>query len=167
MLMSKLKVEIAHAFDAAVTATLETAGKVTPDKRLRQPRPGKAHPLWLLGHLTVVTDTYLNGMALGMKPELEHLFARFAPSFAGGSPVSADGGEYPPWEELLGHYERCGRAGAAGIRKLDDGELGGKGKGDIPAEFDSYFAVLGRTLLALTEHDGYHRGQMGLLAALD
>lgn len=167
--MAKEKSEmLALAFERAVEATLATAKKVPPERRVRQLKPGKSHPLWLLGHMTVAMDSYANAMALGGTPELPRaVFLKFAPDFDGGQPIRSSATDYPSWDEVLANYERFGRRAVERIRALDDAELDGPGKGLYPGPFNSYFAVLGRTLTDLVAHDAYHRGQIGLLAALD
>jgi hypothetical protein len=167
--MAKDKVEmLAQAFESAVKATLETAGKVPAEKRYKQLQAGKAHPLWLLGHLAFSLDTIVNFMSLGGAPQLPPTyFQKFAPANAGGKPVSSEPGDYPDWDEVVANYEKVGKATAELVRKLDDADLPGGVKGNPPAAFAEFFKVLGNTLAGMAAHDSYHRGQIGLLAALD
>ena len=60
-----------------------------------------------------------------------------------------------------------GNATVVAIRDLDDSDLAGGAKGKPPEAFGDFFKVLGDTLASMADHDAYHRGQLGLLAALD
>ena len=166
--MGKDRVEmIATTYEGAIKATLDAAKALAPERRTRQVQDGKAHQLWLMGHLGFAWDTIVNVMALGGTPQLpQTYFKKFAPGQAGGDPVSSKAADYPSWDEVVSMYEKAGNAAVAKVRSLDDGDLPGGPKGTPPDAFKDFFKVLGTTLGAMGQHDAYHRGQMGMIGGL-
>ncbi len=167
--MSKDRVEtLADVFQHSMEETLKAAGNVPADKRLKQLQPGKGHPLWQVGHLAFAFDTVLNFMALGAERVLPNEYsAKFAPDFVGGAPVTANADDYPAWDDVVSYYEKAGKAAIANVRALDDADLPGGPKGNVPEAMADFFKVLGGTIGHMAIHDAYHRGQMNLIAALD
>ena len=165
--MGKDRVElIAATYEGAMKATLDAAKAVAVEKRMKQGQEGKAHPLWLMGHLAASFDVILNVMTLGSAPLLpSNYFKKFGPSQAGGDPVSSNASDYPSWDEIVASYDKAGKAAIAKIRTLDDSDLPGGPKGSPPEAFKDFFKVRGQTLGAMAQHDAYHRGQIGMLAA--
>lgn len=166
--MSNTKAEMyAGIYEAAVKATVGVAEKVPEDHRTRQAADGKAHPLWLLGHLTYSIDTFINHWALDGTANCPREYAKmFAPAQAGGDAVNSDASAYPAWDDILAIYKKSGAEVADAIRKLDDADLPGDLKGSIPDAAKGFFGNLEATLGGMGAHDSYHRGQMGLLSAL-
>lgn len=166
--MSNPKIEqLAELYQSCINGTVTAAEAVPEDARMRQAAEGKAHPLWLLGHLAFSFDTFVNVLTLGGAPACPGNYAAlFAPAQAGGGPVSADASTYPSWDELLENYKKAGQAIIDGINKCTDDELTGDVKGSPPDAFKSFFPNLGSPLSGMTLHDSYHRGQIGLLANL-
>lgn len=167
--MGKDRVElIATTYEGAIKATLDAAKAVPEGKRMKQLQVGKAHPLWLMGHLSISFDTIVCAMCFGVPPQLPgDYFKKFGPSQAGGDAVSSNAADYPSWDELVAAYEKAGKAAVAKIRALDDSDLPGGPKGTPPEAFKDFFKILGTTLGGMAQHDAYHRGQIGLLAALN
>ena len=167
--MSNPKAEVyAQLYEAAVKATVDVAGKVPEANRTRQLQENKAHPLWLIGHLSwgmdlVVNVWILNGEA---KCPAEYV-GLFAPDIAGGAPVNSDAAAYPAWDELLEHYQKAGAAVVKAIRALDDAELDGELKGPIPDPVRGFFGNLGQSVANMGTHDAHHRGQMAMIGGLD
>lgn len=148
--------------------TLKTASGVPEGSRLLQLRPGKGHPLWLLGHLANTANVVgamwiLNGESVTSK----EFRKKFAPDFGGGDPVTADAADYPSWDEVVGVYEKAMDAVIAGVKGLADSDLPNPLPGRIPDPLRQHFSSVGRSINILSMHDSYHRGQMGLIAALD
>lgn len=166
--MAKDKVEmLAKVYEHAFEETIKAAEKVTPDKQFRQAQPGKAHPLWLLGHLTFSLDTIVNLMCLGGAQQLPPTYmAKFSPAVMGGPAITTNASDYPAWSEVLGNYKKVSQSTSELLRKLDDADLPGGAKGNVPPPFADFFKVLGNTLGHMADHDAYHRGQLGLLVAL-
>lgn len=166
--MSNTKAEVyAGLYEAAVKATVSAAEKVPESHRMRQVQDGKAHPVWLIGHLAHGLNLFVNQWALGGASCCPDEYApMFAPGVAGGKPVSSNASDYPSWDELLENYKKAGAATVDLIRSLDDGELAGELKGPIPDAARGFFGNLEQTLLGMGTHDAYHRGQLGMIAAL-
>jgi hypothetical protein len=90
----------------AFRETTRAAIKVPVEKRMKQAAPEKAHPLWLLGHLTVEADTVVGSILFGKPITVpEDYIALFSPDFLGGAPVSNDAATYPAWDILLAQYK--------------------------------------------------------------
>lgn len=158
---------IADLFELTTTATVAAANKIPEDRRMTQAESGKAHPTWQLGHMAVVTGHVAIGMCLAKTSSLPAEYGRhFAPQALGGKPIESNADAYPQWDEVLATYKTVAKEVAAAIRELDDSELPGPLKGEVPEPLKERFNVLGTTLNAMAIHNGYHTGQMNLLASL-
>lgn len=148
--------------------TLKTASGVPEAARLVQLRPGKGHALWLLGHLANTANVVgivwtLNGESVAPKGFRQ----KFAPDFGGGDPVTGNAADYPSWDEVVAVYEKAMTAANAGVKTLTEADLPKPLPGRIPDPLRQHFSSVGRALNILAMHDSYHRGQIGLLGALD
>jgi hypothetical protein len=147
--------------------TLNAAGRVPETNRLRQLRDGKAHPLWLVGHLTNTANTVALQWALGGESLVPKGFGRkFAPDFAGGNPVTSNAADYPGWDEVVDLYGKVLDAVIARTEQLSDDDLPKPLGGNIPEPMLQFFKTTGNSLTIMVLHDSYHRGQIGLLAKL-
>lgn len=166
--MSNPKAEVyAGIFDTAIKATVAAAGNIPEAKRLYQAAEGKGHPLWFLGHATFSLNQIVNGWALGGDSVVpEEYRGPFSPGMAGGASITADASKYPSWDEVLANYEKAGAKVIEGLKALDDADLPGDLKGDVPGPAKSFFGNLESTLQSMAAHDAYHRGQMNALAGL-
>lgn len=166
--MSNAKAEVyAGIYEAAVKATVGVVEKVPEDQRTRQVQDGKAHPLWLLGHLTYSLDMFVNLWALDGQMNCPPEYGKmFGPAVAGGDPVKSDASAYPAWDDLVDIYKKSGAAVVDAIKNLEDGDLSGDLKGPVPDSAKGFFGDLEQTLAGMGGHDSYHRGQMGMLSAL-
>lgn len=167
--MSQDKAEVyAAAYEYTMGETLSVAGNIPENKRLRVLQPGKAHPLWHMGHLAIGFDSYVCGMALGKTPVLPaDYYQKFKSTEEGGDPISTNAADYPSWDQLLADYEKSGKNCVAALRELDDTDLAGGPKGSPPEAFADFFEPISVAIGGMADHDAYHRGQIGLLAALD
>ena len=148
--------------------TLKTASGVPEAVRLVQLRPGKGHPLWLLGHLANTANVVIIQWALNGENVTPKGFGKkFAPDFGGGDPVTTNAADYPSWDEVVGVYEKAFDAALDGVKKLTDADLPNPLPGRIPDPLRQHFSSVGKTLNIMVLHDSYHRGQIGLLGALD
>lgn len=163
--MSNTKAEVyAELFEKTLRATVKAADDVPESARYKQVSAGKAHPLWLLGHLTFAADTILNVLTLGGSPLTPKTYRRwFAPESLGGTSITADPAAYPNWDEVLAHYKKVGAAIAERIRNLTDRDFEGAAKGNPPEQFKDFFVRIEETLREMLLHDAYHRGQLNLL----
>ncbi|MBX7254807.1 MAG: DinB family protein [Candidatus Hydrogenedentes bacterium] len=149
------------------TETVRVAEDVKPELRLVQLREGKAHPMWLIGHLTNTINTVVIQWMLGKNSLVPRGFSRkFAPDFAGGSPITNQASDYPAWEEVLGLYKQIMDCALENLAELNDSDLELPLKGEMPEGLRSFFSSNGRTLAIMASHDSYHRGQIGLLSHL-
>ena len=148
--------------------TLKTASGVPEGARLLQLRPGKGHALWLLGHVAntanvVMLQWTLNGESVTPKG----FGKKFAPDFGGGDPVTGDAADYPAWDVVIDTYGKAMSAAIDSVKKLTDADLPAPVPGRIPDPLRQYFSSVGKALSIMVLHDSYHRGQIGLLGALD
>lgn len=167
--MSKDRVnQIADMWEATIKATVGAADKVPEDKRMKQLQDGKSHPTWLLGHLAFATSFLVLTVGLGASPAVPMEWRlKFAPDFAGGEFIDSDATKYPAWDEILDGYKKSGEATVAAIRALEDADLAGGAKGEVPEILKDMFESLGNALVSFIGHNAYHTGQMNLIAALD
>lgn len=167
--MSKERVNfIADIWETTISATVAAAEKVPEGKRMKQLQDGKSHPTWLLGHLSFATSFPLLTVGLGIGPAVPgDWLQKFGPDKVGGEPIESDASKYPSWDELLESYKKSGNATVAAIRELDDVDLDGGAKGNVPDGREAMFENLGRTLVSFIVHNAHHTGQIVLIAALD
>jgi len=167
--MSNLRVILlADLLEEARNHTLQTAAGVPESHRLKQVQAGKATPLWLVGHLANTLNTlvlvYTLEEASALSREQSNLFA---PDFVGGKAPTGNADDYPAWDEVIELYKAVFDRTVPGIRKLSDDALAAPLPGRLPDALREYFSSIGTTLSIMVHHDGYHRGQIGMLAKLD
>lgn len=167
--MSQDKIEVyVAAYEYTMGETLDAAGSVPEDKRFHVAQEGKAHVLWHMGHLAMCLDSFVYSMALGNTIALPgDYFKKFGSSDEGGDPITTNPDDYPSWDQLLADYEKVGKNCIAGLLRLNDSDLAGGPKGSPPETFADFFNPLSVAVGGMADHDAYHRGQIGLLAALD
>ncbi len=147
--------------------TLRIAGNVPESHWLKQLVDGKAHPMWLIGHLTNTVNTVVVRWTLGERLEMPKGFGRrFAPDFAGGLPITGNAEDYPEWDEVVSLYRLVMTTAIDGIGKLADDELPNPLPGEVPDQLRGFFSSIGRSLSIMVSHDSYHRGQIGMLSKL-
>jgi len=157
-----------NQYQATVDATTKAAEAVPEDKRLNQVADGKAHPLWLMGHLAMSFDLLTNSWMMGRALEIPSDWASiFGPSQFGGRAITNNPDDYPAWDDVIAAYKKAGAAAVEGVAKLSDDQLEGWPFGDIPDQFKEAFGMMNQAIPDNAAHDSYHRGQMSLLAALD
>lgn len=164
--MARSKIEVYEKLLKTTFAeTAKAAENVPAEKRMRQPTEGKAHPLWLLGHLAFATDTILNGVLLGGEMSLPEPYRKmFAPDIIGGAPVTSDASAYPAWNDVVAQYGRVTAKALELMQSAQDADLAGGMKGRKPQGFEDFFKSFEGVLNTMLLHDAYHRGQMNLLA---
>lgn len=166
--MSTAKMElIVEMLEQAHQATLKVAQALPESARLYQPAPGRATPLWLVGHLANSNDKIGNGWMLGQEPLIPLATARiFAPDFAGGKPPTTDATMYPPFDEVVALYDQVMTRMIGGVRAMTDEQLPQPLKAEVPERLRAHFGSNHSTLTMLIGHDAYHRGQVALLGKL-
>ena len=167
--MGKERVEVySQMFKAAARSLKTEAEKVPEDKRLHQIADGKGHPLWHIGHLAHGQDLIINQWLLGGESVVPAEYgAIFAPGVMGGKTPTGNADDYPSWDEVLENYDKACAKTFELLEGLSDEDLPGDLKGDVPEQARSFFGKLDESLIGMALHEGHHRGQMALIAALD
>ena len=125
------------------------------DAALTQPTPrGGNHPLWLLGHITLVEGNVPHVIFGEPNP-----VAHWAPLFAPGTEPTADAGAYPPFEQILRTYRDLRERN---LRILEDfGEEGLDRKTAAPPKgLEEALGTVGAAFLVIAMHQMNHRGQV-------
>jgi hypothetical protein len=148
--------------------TLTIVDSVPETHYFKQLAPGKATPLWLLGHLARTVDRILLVWTLEQAPLMDdELGTQFAPEHVGGTPPTSNPADYPSWDAVKDFYVRAMHNAIEGLSALTDADLEKPLPGDLPPAYRDRFPSIGAALRLVINHDAYHRGQMGLLAKLD
>ncbi|MDZ4861009.1 MAG: DinB family protein [Candidatus Hydrogenedentes bacterium] len=147
--------------------TLKVAARVPDANRFLQLRPGKAHPLWLVGHLANTINVVIIQWALNGENMVPKGFGKkFAPDFAGGDPISPNAEDYPAWDAVIAIYAEAIQKALEKLKQAADADLPKPLPGRIPEPLRDHFGNVGQTLNIMVSHDSYHRGQLGMLGAL-
>ena len=115
---------------------------------------GGCHPLWVLGHLTLVE---------GMIPAA--LFAEKNPAaewqqyFGENSQPVADAGAYPPFAEIRAKYLHLREQNLKLLESLSEADLDKATKAP-PKGLEHEFATYGKSFLVLALHQTMHRGNL-------
>ena len=115
---------------------------------------GGCHPLWVLGHLTLVE---------GMIPAA--LFAEKNPAaewqqyFGENSETVADAGAYPPFAEVRQKYLQLRERNLNILESLSEADLDKPTKAP-PRGREREFATYGQSFLVLALHQTMHRGNL-------
>jgi hypothetical protein len=148
--------------------TLKTCEAVKSENRFHQLKEGKAHPLWLLGHLANTIDVVGNLWTYNQAPVVAKKYKfKFAPDFAGGDPISTDPGNYPSWDDLLSDYTAAFDAFLENVRKTQDAELPLDPRGPVREDRKDFFNSIGKNVQVMVLHDTHHRGQISMMAKLN
>ena len=166
--MSSVRAEVyATLYQNAVNATVKTAEALPEGNRFRQAAEGKAHPLWLLGHMSMSLGMLTNHWSLGRDLEIpQEWSATFGPSEFGGKAITTNPDDYPGWEEILAAYKKAGAVAVEAVGALTDEQLEGYALGPQPEQFKEAFGILNKFIPGNATHDTHHRGQMSLLSGL-
>lgn len=121
----------------------------------RQPVEGMNHPLWIVGHLTVVSDRVGGHHLLGLEAQLPD---RWGELFGPRTTPVGDFGRYPPLNELLTALQGSHAAVDRAVRSLEADALAQP----TPFErFEERFPTLGHSLThVLVAHENLHLGQL-------
>jgi uncharacterized damage-inducible protein DinB len=115
---------------------------------------GGCHPLWVLGHLTLVE---------GMIPEVlfgeKNAAAEWQPHFGENSEPVADTRAYPPFAEVRERYRQLRERNLELLDSLSDADLDKPTKAP-PKGREKEFANYGQSFLVLALHQTMHRGNV-------
>ncbi len=148
--------------------TLKIVDEMPESHRFKQLAPGKATPTWLLGHLTRTLDRLVIDWTLQEHAILsDEVGVYFAPEHVGGIAPSTQASDYPDWASLRSTYIEASDRVIAGLGRFSDEDLDKPVPGNMPDDYRTRFPTIYSLLNLITNHDAYHRGQMGLLAKLN
>jgi hypothetical protein len=114
---------------------------------------GGNHPLWILGHLTIV-EGRLRQIVLGEPNPVQH----WKPLFDWGSEPISDVAAYPPFDDVLRTYRELR---ARNLQLLDEiGEAGlDRPTKAPPPGLEQAFPTIGQAFLTIALHQTFHGGQ--------
>lgn len=166
--MAKTLIHVHQAmFKKEIDATFTVIDSVDPAKRMKQLQDGKSHPLWLVGHLANTNNLLINRWCLeGASLLPKEWIVKFSPDFSGGTAPTADAAFYPSWDEVAKTYKEIANACVEGIGNLSEELLLGPLRGGAPGAMQAMFGNVDDMIRAMTAHNAYHRGQIGMLNAL-
>ena len=115
---------------------------------------GGCHPLWVLGHLTVVEGMTHQLLAGGDNPA-----ADWGALFGQDTVAIGEASRYPSFEEVRARYTELRKRNLALLDSFSETDL------DKPTPFqpkglEEHFATYGKALLTLAVHQAMHRGQV-------
>jgi hypothetical protein len=115
---------------------------------------GGCHPLWVLGHLTLVE---------GMVPEIlfgeKNAAGEWQPYFGENSEPVADAKAYPPFAEVREKYRQLRERNLKLLESLSEADLDRPTK-TPPKGREKEFATYGQSFLVLALHQAMHRGNV-------
>ena len=158
----------AQLFEKESDAVLSLAKDFDSAKYYKQLREGKAHPLWLLGHIANTNNFLINMSCCGGSNQLpKEWHPKFSPDFAGGIAPTPEADFYPSWDELVEQFSSLSECCIKGIGNLSDEALVADLGVDFPEAIRVHFKTVDNTLRTVILHSAYHRGQMALINLQD
>jgi DinB superfamily len=149
-----LKEAIKFALNTSNRAVLSAIDKMS-DASTTFPTPnGGCHPLWVLGHLTLV-----EGMIPGVLFGHENPVAEWQKYFGEGSEPVDNGAAYPPFAEVRKKYLELRERNMTLLDSLSEEDLDKPTKAP-PKGREQEFATFGRSFLVLALHQTMHRSHV-------
>jgi hypothetical protein len=125
------------------------------DNPTKFPTPnGGCHPLWVLGHLTMV-----EGMIPAVLFGDENPVAEWQKHFGENSEPVDDAGAYPPFREVRAKYAELRAKNLKVLESLSEADLDKPTKAP-PQGREREFATFGRSFLTLALHQTLHRSHV-------
>jgi uncharacterized damage-inducible protein DinB len=125
------------------------------DAPLTQPTSrGGNHPLWVLGHITVI-EGGIPQVLFGEPNPVQ----RWAPLFAAGSEPKTDPSAYPPFDEVLRTYRDLRARNLEILEQLGEAGLD-RPTVAPPRGLEDVLRTAGDTFLVIALHQMNHRGQV-------
>jgi uncharacterized damage-inducible protein DinB len=115
---------------------------------------GGCHPLWVLGHLTLV-EGMIPAVLFGDKNPA----AEWQQFFGENSEPVADANAYPPFAEIREKYLQLREQNLKLLESLSDADLDKPAKAP-PKGREQEFATYGQSFLVLALHQTMHRGNV-------
>jgi uncharacterized damage-inducible protein DinB len=145
---------IRTALQVAERSTLQLIEDMR-DAPLTQPTPrGGNHPLWVLGHLTLVEGSIPQILFGEPNPA-----QKWWPLFGPGTEVSTNGTAYPPLDEVLQMYRELRARNLQILDELGESGLDRQTVAPIPG-LEEVMRTAGDTFLIVALHQMNHRGQV-------
>ena len=127
----------------------------TSDAATTFPTPnGGCHPLWVLGHLTLI-EGMIPAVLFGEENPVAHWQCHFGEN---SEPVN-DAGAYPPFSEIREKYLALREKNLNLLESLSEGDLDKATKAPPPGR-EVEFATFGRSFLVLAMHQLIHRSHV-------
>ncbi len=115
---------------------------------------GGCHPMWVLGHLTLVEAMTHELLAGEPNP-----IAEWGPLFGPGTVPSADPSRYPAYQEVRSRYSQLRRRTLALLDSFTEEDLDTR-VSNPPPGLEAHFATYGKALLTLALHQMSHRSHL-------
>ena len=115
---------------------------------------GGCHPLWVLGHLTLVEGMIPAALFAEKNP-----VADWQQFFGENSEAVADAGAYPPFAEIREKYLQLREQNLNLLESLSEADLD-KPTAAPPKGREQEFATYGQSFLVLALHQTMHRGNL-------
>jgi hypothetical protein len=115
---------------------------------------GGCHTLWVLGHLAYIETLVVRRFMLGEENPLAH----WEPVFDSGQ-VSADGGAYPPFDQVLAKCREARASTLALLDSLSEEDLD-RSSVNAPRGFTEMFGTYRLCLQYVADHWYMHRGHL-------
>ena len=122
---------------------------------LTQPTPrGGCHPLWVLGHVTLVEGSIRQILFDEPNP-----VASWADVFGAGTEAVENAGQYPPFEVVRARFTALRSETMSLLESLSDEDLS-KPTMSPPKGFEREYSTYGQTFMGVAVHALAHRGQV-------
>ena len=162
--MSTTQTIYAQLFEQESNAVLSLVSTIDPANYMKPLKEGKAHPVWLLGHIINTHNFLINMSCCGGKSLIPREWQpKFSPDFAGGVAPTQDADFYPSWNELVETFGVVSKACVEGIKGLSDEAIVAELGDGFPEALKDFFKTVDNTLRTVTLHSAYHRGQMSVI----
>jgi hypothetical protein len=150
----RTKEAIQFALTVSNGAVLGEIDKMTAAPTAFPTPNGGCHPLWVLGHLTLV-EGMIPGALFGEKNPV----AEWNQYFGEGSQPVDNAGVYPPFAEVRSKYFELREKNLKILESLSDADLD-KPTAAPPKGREREFATFGSSFLTLALHQAMHRGNV-------
>jgi len=132
--------------------TLAYLEDIPPDQRFHQPAPGANHAVWIIGHLTVVDDSFLSTLQ-GTEHSLTSMWRE---AFAQGSDPGTDPSQNPDWDELMKRFAAIRTDLLTWFRNLPDEKL----EQPLPENLKGFASSQCALMSSIAWHEAIHAGQI-------
>jgi len=145
---------IKFALTVSNGAVLSVVDEMSDDATTFPTPNGGCHPLWVLGHLTLVEGMIPAALFGGKNP-----VAEWEAFFGEKSEAAADGSAYPPFAEVRAKYAQLREQNLNLLESLSEADLDKPTKAP-PKGREREFATYGQSFLVLALHQAMHRAHV-------